>query len=58
MKQSRGIRNNNPGNIDYNKNNQWRGQIGIETSHEFDVYNEHAEACRQWGREQKALLGL
>lgn len=31
MKQSRGIRNNNPGNIDYNKNNQWRGQIGIET---------------------------
>ena len=30
MKQSRGIRNNNPGNIDYNKNNQWRGQIGIE----------------------------
>lgn len=32
MKQSRGIRNNNPGNIDYNKNNQWRGQIGIETS--------------------------
>ena len=31
-KQSRGIRNNNPGNIDYNKNNQWRGQISIETS--------------------------
>lgn len=27
-------------------------------SHEFDVYNEHAEACRQWGREQKALLGI
>lgn len=32
MKQPRGIRNNNPGNIDYNKNNNWRGQIGIETS--------------------------
>ena len=32
MKQSRGIRNNNPGNIDYNKNNNWLGQIGIETS--------------------------
>lgn len=31
-KQSRGIRNNNPGNIDYSKNNNWRGQIGIETS--------------------------
>ena len=27
-------------------------------SPEFDVYNEHAELCRQWGREQKALLGL
>ena len=31
IKQPRGIRNNNPGNIDYNKNNQWNGQIGIET---------------------------
>ena len=27
-------------------------------SREFDVYNEHVEACRLWGREQKALLGL
>lgn len=27
-------------------------------SPEFDAYNEHAELCRQWGREQKALLGL
>lgn len=27
-------------------------------SEEFDIYNAHAEACRQWGREQKALLGL
>lgn len=27
-------------------------------SHEFDVYNEHVETCRQWGREQKALLGI
>ena len=26
----RGIRNNNPGNIDYNQRNQWRGQTGIE----------------------------
>ncbi len=32
--------------------------IRTAPSHEFDVYNEHAEACRQWGREQKALLGL
>ena len=27
-------------------------------SPEYEMYNEHAEACRQWGREQKALLGL
>lgn len=27
---SRGIRNNNPGNIDYNKANAWQGQLGIE----------------------------
>lgn len=26
----RGVRNNNPGNIDYNKANNWFGQIGIE----------------------------
>lgn len=26
----RGIRNNNPGNIDYNKANAWQGQLGIE----------------------------
>lgn len=27
-------------------------------SAEFDVYNEHTELCRQWGRDQKAALGL
>ncbi|MDF4173549.1 structural protein, partial [Providencia stuartii] len=26
-KQARGIRNNNPGNIDYNKANNWKGQL-------------------------------
>ncbi len=26
-KQSRGIRNNNPGNIDYNSANKWRGML-------------------------------
>lgn len=30
-KATRGVRNNNPGNIDYSKANQWLGQIGIET---------------------------
>ena len=28
--QTRGVRNNNPGNIDYNKANDWHGQIGLE----------------------------
>lgn len=27
-------------------------------SAEFDQYSAHAEACRAWGREQKAALGL
>lgn len=31
MRTSRGIRNNNPGNIDFNPRNKWQGQTGIET---------------------------
>jgi hypothetical protein len=31
-KQSRGYRNNNPGNIDWNARNKWQGQTGIETT--------------------------
>ena len=27
-------------------------------SAEFDTYNAHVEACRAWGREEKAKLGL
>lgn len=27
-------------------------------SAEFELYNAHAEACRQWGRDEKAKLGL
>lgn len=27
-------------------------------SAEFEAYNAHAEACRAWGRERKAALGL
>lgn len=26
----RGVRNNNPGNIDYNPRNAWQGQLGLE----------------------------
>ena len=32
--------------------------IRTAPSEEFEIYNEHAEACRQWGREQKVLLGI
>lgn len=27
---TRGVRNNNPGNIDWSKNNNWQGQLGLE----------------------------
>jgi hypothetical protein len=27
---NRGIRNNNPGNIDFNPRNDWQGQLGLE----------------------------
>ncbi|WP_054912804.1 structural protein P5 [Pseudomonas sp. NBRC 111127] len=30
MSTSRGIRNNNPGNIDFNSRNAWQGQLGLE----------------------------
>ena len=30
MAAPRGIRNNNPGNIDFNPRNKWQGQLGIE----------------------------
>lgn len=28
--EARGVRNRNPGNIDYNRANQWQGQLGLE----------------------------
>ena len=28
--EARGVRNRNPGNIDYSTRNQWQGQVGIE----------------------------
>lgn len=30
MTETRGVRNKNPGNIDYNQSNKWQGQIGLE----------------------------
>ncbi|PPB47833.1 structural protein P5, partial [Arthrobacter pityocampae] len=30
MTTPRGVRNRNPGNIDYNPRNAWQGQLGLE----------------------------
>lgn len=30
MATPRGVRNNNPGNIDFNPRNSWQGQLGVE----------------------------
>ncbi|WP_437883222.1 structural protein P5 [Pseudomonas sp. LRF_L74] len=30
MAATRGVRNNNPGNIDFNTRNPWQGQLGLE----------------------------
>ncbi|WP_310740157.1 hypothetical protein [Arsenophonus apicola] len=32
VKAARGIRNNNPGNIDYNPVNKWQGQLPVDKS--------------------------
>jgi len=32
MATPRGVRNNNPGNIDFNPRNAWQGQLGIEVN--------------------------
>ena len=32
--------------------------LRLAPSPEFDAYNDHAEACREWGRQQKSDLGL
>ena len=37
----RGIRNNNPGNIEFNPTNDWKGQIGVEViGGRFAAFNE------------------
>lgn len=43
---SRGYRNNNPVNIDYNKANNWLGQIGIEPEGRFAQFQDMAHGYR------------
>jgi hypothetical protein len=48
-KQSRGYRNKNPGNIDYNVRNRWQGQVGIEATGNpprFAVFESHEYGIR------------
>lgn len=47
--QSRGYRNKNPGNIDWSKNNQWQGQVGLEQAGSpprFAVFQTHEHGIR------------
>lgn len=52
MSTPRGIRNNNPGNIDYNKRNQWQGQVGIEPgpNGRFAVFDMPENGIRALGK--------
>jgi hypothetical protein len=46
---SRGYRNKNPGNIDWNKGNAWQGQVGLETTGNpprFAVFQSHEYGIR------------
>ena len=48
-KQSRGYRNKNPGNIDWNERNKWQGQVGIEQTGNpprFAVFETHEYGIR------------
>jgi hypothetical protein len=50
---ARGIRNNNPGNIDFNKANDWRGQLGIEegvTAPRFARFDSAENGIRALGK--------
>jgi hypothetical protein len=52
MTTPRGIRNNNPGNIDFNKANQWQGQKGIEPgpNGRFAVFDTPENGIRALGK--------
>lgn len=43
---SRGYRNNNPVNIEYNAGNKWNGQIGVEPEGRFAQFNDLVHGYR------------
>lgn len=59
MAQPRGIRNNNPGNIDYNPRNQWQGQLGVERGPKgrFAVFDSPENGIRALGKLLLAYRG-
>lgn len=52
----RGVRNNNPGNIDYNPRNDWQGQLGIEEGVDRPRFARFSEPV--WGIRAMAKLIL
>ncbi|WMN19283.1 structural protein [Pseudomonas piscis] len=46
----RGVRNRNPGNIDYNPRNQWEGQLGKEPNGRFAVFDTAENGIRALGK--------
>jgi len=47
---ARGIRNNNPGNIDFNPRNKWQGQLGMEEGGRFSIFDEPENGIRAMGK--------
>ena len=50
MSTTRGIRNRNPGNIDYNPRNDWQGQIGKEPGGRFAIFDTPENGIRALGK--------
>lgn len=50
MSTPRGIRNNNPGNIDFNSRNNWQGQLGVETGGRFAIFDTPENGIRALGK--------
>ena len=48
--QPRGIRNRNPGNIDFNPRNDWQGQIGKEPGGRFAIFDTPENGIRALGK--------
>nr|WP_269783852.1 structural protein P5 [Pseudomonas protegens] len=50
IQNARGVRNRNPGNIDYNPRNDWQGQLGKEPNGRFAVFDTAENGIRALGR--------